>query len=62
MGLTLRLNSHQSIHWTVINIINRKSHFSLNMQALCHYHCCFMYVVVKWSGSVHDTRMFLIPN
>ena len=38
--------------------INQKDKFTINCQAVAYYRYCFMEVVVKWPGSVHDAQIF----
>lgn len=41
------------------DLFDREDYFSLNVQVVYNYKYCFHYVVVKWTGSVNDTQIFL---
>ena len=38
--------------------VNRKGNFTLNRGGTVGCNCCFIDVLIKWSGSVYDARMF----
>ena len=38
--------------------MNRKGHYSFDVQAAADYQYCFFDVVIKWRGSVHDAKNF----
>ena len=38
--------------------MNCKGYYSFTVQAAADYQYCFLDVVIKWPGSVHDAKVF----
>ena len=44
--------------FNVNDFINKKGHYTLKIYAFADCNYCFLDVVIKWPGSLHETQMF----